>query len=183
MSFRRTMRLVAALAGVILTGMPRAWPATDQDPEDELKSVIVKNFLRYSTWPAGAGSHDPITVGVLGRPSFVQALRALLDGKSVTGRAIQIVEIKSSADSRMCQLLYLATDKAGEIRQVLESVRSPHTLTMGEADHFLEYGGIVNLQVVDGHMSFEVNLDALEHSGVAIEAKLLRLGLIKRRRG
>ena len=165
-----------------LPGMPYSPPGVDAEAEDELKSVIVKNFLRYSTWPDPASSSGPITVGVLGRSSLAQTLHGLLDGKPVNGRMVQVVEIKSMPDPRRYHLIYVATDRSKEIKQALESVRSTHTLTIGEEDKFLEYGGAVNLLLVDGHMGFEVSLEALGRAGVEISSKLLRLGQVKRTR-
>jgi hypothetical protein len=162
--------------------MPTSSAGVDAEAEEELKSVVVKNFLRYSTWPETAPANGPLTVGVLGRTSFAQVLHALLDGKPVNGRLVQVIELKSSSDSRRCHLVYLATDKNAEIKQTLQSVRSTHTLTIGEDDKFLDYGGAVNLLLIDGHMGFEVSLEALDHAGVEISSKLLRLGQIKRRR-
>src|ERR1017187_1185386 len=171
--------LAVALA---LPGMPYSSPGVGAEAEDELKSVIVKNFLRYSTWPETASPNGPITVGVLGRSSFSQVLHGLLDGKSVNGRLVEIVELKSSSDTHHCHLIYVATDKNPEIKQILQTVRSTHTLTIGEDGKFLDYGGAVNLLLIDGHMGFEVDLESLNRSGVEISSKLLRLGEIRRRR-
>jgi prepilin-type processing-associated H-X9-DG protein len=54
---------------------------------------------------------------------------------------------------------------------------------VGETDRFLDYGGAVNLLLVDGHMGFEVNLEAVKRCGVEISSTLLRFGQIRRKRG
>jgi hypothetical protein len=154
-------------------------PATT--PEDELKSAVILTFLRYSEWPGHAAPDQPITVGVLGRPGLAPVLRRALEGKPVNNRTIRVIELKSLSDPQCCQVLYLATDKAAEIQQALTSARASRILTIGEADRFLEYGGAVNLMVVDGHMAFEINLSALEKSGVSISSKLLRYGQVRGR--
>jgi YfiR/HmsC-like len=177
----RTIRMLLAMV-LVLPAMPSSSSGVDAEAEDELKSIIVKNFLRYSTWPETVPPSGPITVGVLGRTSFAQVLHGLLDGKPVNGRMVQTIELKSSSDSRRCHLIYVATDKNAEIKQALQSVSSSHALTIGETDKFLDYGGAVNLLLSDGHMGFEVSLEALDHAGIEISSKLLRLGQIKRRR-
>jgi hypothetical protein len=156
-------------------------PFSSVTPEDELKSAIILTFLRYSEWPGRAGPDLPLTVGVLGRPGLVPVLRRTLEGKPVNNRTVRVIELKSLSDPQCCQVVYLATDKAAEIQQALNSARSSRILTIGEADRFLEYGGAVNLMVVDGHMAFEVNLNALEQSGVSISSKLLRYGQVRGR--
>ena len=150
------------------------------EPEDELKSATVLTFVRHSEWLQDSQS-GPITVGVTGRPAMVSMLRRTLDGKTANNRAIRIVDVKRSGDLRACQVLYVASDNNNEIRETLASLGPSHALTIGEADHFLEYGGAVKLLIVDGHMSFEVNPAALDRAGVSISSKLLRYGQVKLR--
>ncbi|SPE40360.1 conserved exported hypothetical protein [Candidatus Sulfopaludibacter sp. SbA3] len=170
------------LTGLALFGLLAGSRAATSEPEDELKSAIVLSFLRYSEWPHRASAGTPLTVGVLGRTSFAQVLHRALDGKVVNDRAIRLLEIKSAGELQGCQVLYVASEKAVEIKPALAEAHSMHALTIGESDHFLEYGGAVNLLLVDGHMSFEVNLQALAGTGVEISSKLLRYGQIKGRR-
>jgi hypothetical protein len=171
---RTRIRLTAGLLLLLLTG--RLAYASDTEPEDALKAVVVLNFLRYSTWPDATG---PITVGMVGRSSALAPFRQVLEGKSVNGRIIHLVEIKGVPEPRCCQVLYVASDQAARIRQSLAGARSAHILTIGENDKFLECGGAVNLFLVDGHISFEVNLEVLEGSGIEISSRLLHLGQIK----
>jgi hypothetical protein len=162
-------------------GSPPVFSSPATTPEDELKSAVILTFLRYSEWPGRAAPDQPITVGVLGRPGLAPVLRRALEGKPVNNRTIRVIELKSLSDPQCCQVLYLATDKASEIQQALTGARASRILTIGEADRFLEYGGAVNLMVVDGHMAFEINMSALEKSGVSISSKLLRYGQVRGR--
>jgi hypothetical protein len=126
------------------------------EPEDELKSATVLSFLRHAEW-LQASQAGPITIGVTGRPSMIGMLRRTLEGKTANNRAIRIVDVKRSGDLRECQVLYVARDR------------------------FLDYGGAVKLLIVDGHMSFEVNPEALDRAGVSISSKLLRYGQVRMR--
>jgi hypothetical protein len=155
--------------------------ATFIEAEEELKSATVLSFLRYATWP-GLKPGQAITVGVLGRSSFVSALGGLLERKSINGRSVRLIEFKAASEVRKCELMYFATDRKADIQEALQSLPSARVLTMGETDHFLEYGGAINLLLIDGHMGFEVSMDALERSAVDISSKLLRLGQLRRRR-
>jgi len=164
----------------LLAILPSARSAAG-DGEDALKSATVLSFLRYSTWPSTSRNADLLTVGVVGRSSFAKILSGLLEGKSVNGHKVRLVELKPGSDLRSCDLIYFATDRKLDIETALQSVGTSHALTIGEADKFLDYGGAINLMLVDGHMAFEVNLQVLERSGVDISAKLLRLGQIRKR--
>ena len=162
----------------LLAGLALAVGAAE--PEDELRSATVLTFIRHSEWLQGAAD-GPITVGVMGRPSMIRTLRRTLDGKIANNHAIRVVDAKAPAELNSCQVLYVATDNNSEVRQALSGMRASHALTIGEAGRFLEYGGAVNLTIVDGHMSFEVSLDALEHAGVSVSSTLLRYGQVKAR--
>jgi hypothetical protein len=110
-------------------------------------------------------------------------LGALLEGKAINGRPLRLLELKPGADPRCCELVYFATDKKKDIEPALQAMASARALTIGEDQRFLDYGGTVSLQIVDGHMAFEVDLDALERTRVDVSSKLLRLGQMRRRRG
>ena len=146
------------------------------DPEDELKAAIVLSFLRYADWPpVPAGADTALTIGVFGRSAITQTLRRVLEGKSVASRAIKVLEIRPTEDSRACQALYVAAAKPDEIRRALAGVGA-RALTIGESERFLDLGGAVNLLIIDGHMSFEVSIETLQRSGVTISSTLLRFG-------
>ena len=148
------------------------------DPEDELKAATVLTFVRHTVWLQGA-PRGPITIGVMGRPSMIRTLQRSLDGKTANNRAIRIVDARAAAELTSCQVLYVATDDNNAVRQTLAVVRTSHPLTIGETGRFLEDGGAVNLLLVNGHMSFEVSVEALDRAGVSISSTLLRYGQVK----
>ncbi len=148
------------------------------EPEDQLKAAVVLSFLRYGEWPQPLAGNAPIRVGVWGRASFADTLHGALEGKSVNDHPIRIVELKAPADGSGCQVVYFASDKGEEIQAALAGSRLARVLAIGESKDFLQWGGAVNLLVVDGRMSFEVNLEALKRSGVIISSRLLRFGQV-----
>jgi len=172
LSIRNTTAwLIAALVFSLMPGRPTALAA---DSEDELKSATVWLFVQYSHLEPGVDG--AITVGVMGRSAFGQALRHTLEGKSTGGHPVRVVDAKS--DLRCCQIVYLATGKSEEIRRALQGTQPLRALTIGESDHFLDFGGAVNLFIADGHISFETSLDALDRCGVTISSNLLKFGQI-----
>ena len=146
------------------------------DPEDELKSATVLTFIRHAEWRLSATG--VITVGVIGRPAIVRTLHRTLEGRVANSRTIHVLDVTPVSDLRACHVLYVASDNNREVLQLLAEARAPHALTIGESHKFLDQGGAVNLLMVDGHMSFEVNRDALERAGVAISSTLLRYGQV-----
>ena len=137
------------------------------------------SFLRYSEWPVVASGDQSLTVGVLGRPALVLTFRKVLEGKMVETRPVKVLQLPAESAPNCCQIVFLATEKPGDLKPALALARSMHALTIGAADQFLELGGTIQLLIVDGRMSFEVNREALERSGITISSKLLRFGQIR----
>jgi hypothetical protein len=182
---KRLKRLACSIfcAVLLLVGVPAGISsALAADPDDELKSAIVLSFLRYSTWRQFPAEGEPLTVGVVGRPSMNQALRRLFEGKSVNSHTLRAEEIKGTVDPHCCQVIYFATAMNAEAKHSLLDLQNARALTIGESDKFLEYGGAVILLPVEGHMSFEVSLEAVQRSAVEISSKLLRFGQVRKAR-
>lgn len=174
----KNLRISRWSVGIALIGLLAGFAAQAADPEDELKAATVLTFVRHTVWLQGDPA-GPITIGVTGRPSMIRTLRRTLDGKTANSRAIRIVDAAAPAELNSCQVLYVATDDNRQVRQTLAGARAAHALTMGESGRFLEEGGAVNLAFVDGHMSFEVSVEALDRAGVSISSTLLRYGQVK----
>lgn len=174
----KNLRISRWWTGAALIGLLAGFAAGAADPEDELKAATVLTFVRHTVWLQGDPA-GPITIGVTGRPSMIRTLQRTLDGKTANNRALRIVDARSSAELSSCQVLYMATDDNNAVRQTLAGTRAAHALTIGETGRFLEDGGAVNLLFVDGHMSFEVSVEALDRAGVSISSTLLRYGQIK----
>jgi hypothetical protein len=115
-------------------------------------------------------------VCVAGRPEFLETLRRTIEGKQVDAHPVVVSEFRPSGSRQNCRLVYVATNHRQEIAATLAAMGGTGALTIGESAHFLELGGSVKLAMVDGRVTFQANLDALEHAGISISSKLLRFG-------
>ena len=167
-------------AWVALAAALAACRATASEPEDELRAATVLSFLRYSEWPGAPAGDHTLTVGVFGRPSLVATFRKALEDKTVENRLVRVLEFPAEPSNGCCQIVFFAGDKPGELKPALAAARSLHALTIGVSDQFLDLGGAIQLVLVDGHMSFEVDRDVLDRSGCTISSKLLRYGQVRK---
>jgi len=176
MHFSVLRRLLLVATALVLASF-----ATDT-PEDELKSAVVLSFLRYGEWRPAPQANAPLLVGVVGRDSFAETLRRNLEGKQVGDHSIHIVALKNPNEPHVCHILYFAEDRSVDTKAVLQGAALAHALTIGESKDFLAQGGAVNLFLLDGHIAFEVNLEALDRAGISISSRLLRFGQIRNAR-
>jgi YfiR/HmsC-like len=171
------------LASLIVTGLALiqgqlAAAPVSPDPEDAVKAAVVFSLMNFTEWPEGA-RQGPLILGVYGRPSFASLMTQTVKGKTVNGRPLQVVEIESTDAIPPCHAVVFAGGNRKEMEHVLAAMRKAQILTIGETDQFLDLGGAVNLFLADDRISFEVSLNALEQSGLAISSKLLRFGQVR----
>jgi len=167
------MSLHRALWVLLITVLPSAATVQPQ-PEDLMKSAVVVSFLRYTRWPGGESA--PIRVGVIGRREFAVALRRLLEGKSDGKRPYRLHELHSREEGRSCHLVYVAAGKDAEMRSALAALVHTGPLIMGEDHRFLDFGGDVNLLLVDGRVGFEFRRSIATAARFTISSRLLRFG-------
>ena len=123
-----------------------------------------------------ASADTPITIGVWNQASLQSALEKLVANKTVNGRLIQICDVKSAGDLKLCQMAYFGSLSGKKLQEVLLATTNSALLTIGEDERFLQLGGTIHLFEDDGRMRFEVQMATLSQIKLSISSKLLRLG-------
>jgi len=193
---RRTEHPLAALAGwlkssrqvavglglTLLLLLPaQLWsqPAPP-DVQYAVKAVFLFNFAQFVKWPAQSftTSTTPITIGILGTDPFGKILDDAVNGEVVGNRKLVVKRISSLAEAKACQILFVSRSESERLAAVLIGLRALPVLTVGEADHFCQRGGIINFFVADNKVKFEANPEAAELGGLVISSKLLKVAKV-----
>jgi hypothetical protein len=164
--------LIAAVVCGGLLAMLAAVPVGAQS-EETLKSQFILNFARFTTWPSAAFSSpsSPIVVGFVSAPELAEAFDRIATGKNINGRELKVKTFDSAAavdDS--CQVVVTAPGPQG--RAVAAKIKGKHVLLVGQDNGFLDAGGIINLIVDGGKISFEVNLATAKAAALELDQKL-----------
>jgi hypothetical protein len=160
-------------------------PVRSQGPapgEYEVKAAFLYNFLRYTEWPADAnpGPGVPLLIGVLGDESLDRTLGAVLRGKTVQGRLLEVRRVRLGPEARVSHLLFVSASERVRVGQVLDAVRGAPVLTVGETDGFAQAGGVINFVLEEGRVRFEVNQEAAQRARLRLSSRLLALARIVR---
>jgi len=158
-----------------------AGSAQQPRPEDQIRAALVLSFARFSEWPAAEG-RKPFTICVIGNPGLVDHLERITEGKQIQGRPAQVRAIQAPLPAGVCHLVYVAETQKKAVRDLLASLQESPSLTIGEPEGFLDWGGIVWLYRSDDRLRFEVSQAALDLSRIQISSQLLKLGLVHRSR-
>jgi hypothetical protein len=144
--------------------------------EYHIKAGYLYNFTKFVEWPAETMlRHSTFTLAVLGRNPFGNAIKAL-EGKPVQNRKLLIIYINSAREAKDCDMLFISAFEQGNMNDIITSLGSSHgILTISDADHFLQAGGIIGFVNVHGKVRFEVNYRAARQAKLQISSHLLRL--------
>ena len=172
---RGCRRLIAAVVCGGLLSMLAAVPVRAQS-EETLKSQFILNFARFTTWPSAAfsGPSSPIVVGFVSTPELADAFDRIATGKNINGRELKVKKFDSAASvDESCQVIVAAP--GAQSRAVAAKIKGKHILLVGQDNGFLDAGGIINLIVDGGKISFEVNLATAKAASLELDQKLRAL--------
>jgi YfiR/HmsC-like len=168
----------------------RAWPIlfaalwvllptpmrAQQVGEYDLKAAFLFNFLQFAEWPADsfAAADSPMVLGVLGEDPFGRLLDQLVQDAAVNGRQITVRRYARTEDIDVCHLLFVNLRNAGRLKAVLAGLNGRATLTVGDADGFLEQGGMIQFVTQDSRIRLRINPDVASAARLTLSSKLLR---------
>jgi hypothetical protein len=151
--------------------------------EYRVKAAFLYNFAKFVEWPHDAWSSpaDPVTLCVVGKSPFGDALTQVVEGKSVQGRPMCLRQIQDAGAAGNCRILFISDSERKRILTILGAVRGRGVLTVGESPGFAASGGVINFKIDGGHVRFEINLAAADEQKLTISSKLLSLAEVLRK--
>jgi len=150
-----------------------------QSFDHDIKVAFLHNMVKFVEWPQPLRADVPLRLCVLGAGPFGEAA-AVLRGKAAGATVWEVVPVNLRSSLRECAVLLISASEAGNLRQVLESIKGGAVLTAGDSGNFAEQGVIVNFYLEENKVRFEINLDAARRAGVKISSQLLKLARIVR---
>ena len=150
--------------------------------EYRVKAAYIYNFAGFATWPEEAfeTEESPIVVGLVGRDPFGGALDASLKGRKIGKRALRVERFEKPSQLRFCHLLFIARGDEEVLLEALKFTRGKSVLSVSEVPGALDRGALVNFFIEDKSVRFEVQVDEVKRSKLALSSKLLRLAKIVR---
>ena len=180
---RALTRLTAAVASAALLARPPAPLAAPAPPpgEYEVKAAFLYHFAHLVDWPAPPAAGEPFVIAVVGDDPFGEILDDALAAKSVRGHPVRVLRFAgpSQLDGARVHILFIGRADDEQMRRALPVLAGQPVLTVGESPRFAERGGIIGFRVTgDGRVSFDINLQRAEQSGLRMSAQLLKLARI-----
>jgi len=165
---RRLFAAALMLLGTALAQEPRV-VAT----EASVKAAFLYKFTGYVDWPpqAFARPGTPVVIGVANGQAVGDAHEALVAGRSIPGRPVDVRHQGKGDSPRGVHLLFVGGGEPD--RALIASAEKDGALVVTESAQGLDAGSAINFVVSNGHVGFEVSLEAAGRSGLRISARML----------
>lgn len=174
------------LAALCLLALARGAAADVRAPvadEWQIKSAFIYNFTKFVEWPEAAlgGPSQPIVIGVLGEKPLAQQLAAVVAGRNVNGRPIEVRPVRTAAEARATQLLFVSAAEESRYAAMRDELAASPVLTVGETPSF-SVTGVIGFVQEGEKLRFEINVEIAERSHLKISSQLQKLAATVRRR-
>lgn len=143
--------------------------------EHAVKAGFVFNFIKFTQWPAGGDAANAPLRLCSTESQPLQGQLALLQGRAVGSRALEIVPGALAAKVRQCDVLFLGEGDADRLDALLRGLGNAPVLTVGDLPGFVQAGGMIGLRIEASRVRFDVNLAAAQRSGLALNSQMLKL--------
>lgn len=164
---------VVALA-LLTLAFPLPASGSEATPE-EMKARFLVQLLKYVSWPDMEESGDAYVIGIERDAAMSEALSALVAGRRVNDRAIQVRLLPELDDVAGLHVLLLADGGRASLRRIAREHHGSAMLTVAERFDFPELGGDIGIELVRGRVSFSINRRKSVRGPLKISAKLLRV--------
>ncbi|WP_292913279.1 YfiR family protein [Nitrosomonas sp.] len=169
-------RIPHVMLWLILYAMSIGFPAdvqADETGEYTLKAAFLYNFAIFTSWPIAPA--DNFNLCIYGKDPFNQDLDSLMRKKSINERKIIIHRINSPDQLNQCQLVFISRAEIGNLASIIVLLKDKPVLTIADSPGVSEQGVVLNMNVKDEKVTFEVNLIMARKAGLNLSSQLLRL--------
>lgn len=173
---RRFGLVLLLLSSLVLPSRAEA----EQDRIALLQAAFLYRFVSFVDWPVREPEEpsQDFGVGVLGRDPFGATLDEVFAEPDGDGHAFALVR-SSDPDSLLhCRIVFVAIEEPKLLDAALTALRARPILLVGHQPDFALRGGHLNFVVDAERLRFEVNLDAVQASGLRMSSRLLALARI-----
>ena len=72
-------------------------------------------------------------------------------------------------------MIFIAASERRRLREIFQSMKGLPILTVGEADGFLDQGGVINFLLKGKDLGFEISVKSAQAAGLRLDAKFLEI--------
>jgi hypothetical protein len=178
--FRPSQRIPAcrSLAATLLLACaaissPAAPPA--QPTDNDVKAGNLLNFGRFMRHSNARQPRPSFDICILGQDPLGRGIDDIAARESINSLPIHIRRLPDVTDAKACEIVFIAADEGDRIREDLALLTGSDALTVSDAADFLDRGGMIQFLLIENHVRFSVNLNAVNRAHIILSSDLLRV--------
>ncbi|MFW5443712.1 MAG: YfiR family protein [Methylococcaceae bacterium] len=142
-------------------------------------AALTLNIARFTSWPESDLNNieSALNLCVIG-DNIVQRSFNNIDNKVVNRKTIHIINLSRLRNLQQCHLLYISELERNKLAPLLAELEGQSILTIGDNKGFLQAGGMVGLEMINGKIQLHISLSNIKQSGLVISSRLLKLANI-----
>lgn len=140
--------------------------------EYQMKASFIYNFISYTQWPKRV--NNQLNLCIYGPNLFEGALNELHE-MPVNGNVINVIQNPNSSSLNHCQIIYIEKNKLNNLSQLLTNITSYPILTISDVPNSVDKGIIININIKNNKVRFDINKKQAEEQQLIISSRLLRL--------
>jgi hypothetical protein len=151
--------------------------AAQTTSEYEVKAAFLYKFVGYIEWPVDAFDDDtsPLIIGVVGADQLAQALEQIAAGRTILSRNIQVLRLETGAPLTELHVLFVGQSSTSAAELLLLEAVNRSVLTVTETAATRSSASMINFEVVNQKIRFDVSLKPAEQGGLKISSRLLQV--------
>jgi hypothetical protein len=154
---------------------PACIQAQAKAEEYHIKAGFIFHFAQLVDWPASAAGGSEYVLSTLGDDPFQGQLDSTLAGKTIGTRPIRVQQLKQPDEAKSCQVLFISNSEDQRLPKIFGDLGNSAVMTVGEANDFIERGGMIRFVLDQEKVRFEINLKAADPAGLKFSSRLLLL--------
>ena len=162
-------RFMILLIGLVLSTQLLA---ANHINEYQVKAAFLYNFIAFTQWPGDID--QTINLCIYGEDYFGQEIDKL-QARVVNDNNIKVIRLTSLEKSNACHVLFISKSAIDDLPNILASTQGEPVLTIADSPEAASKGVIINMNLTQNKINFEVNLESARSVRLDISSRLLQL--------
>ncbi|WP_167631730.1 YfiR family protein [Mariprofundus ferrooxydans] len=147
---------------------------------NDLKAVYIFNIIRFTDWPVRTGQKHASGIKLLipGDDDIFSIMRSIAEKKVAREIGLSVESCATDSCISAASALFIGSGERDDYPRLLDLVAGRPVLTISDIPGFATHGGMIEIRYHNKKLTFVVNLQAVNRSGLYISAQLLQLGEI-----
>ncbi len=168
------VRLILGLCLGLTVPISQSMAGASDSMVNQVKTAFIYNFIAFAQWPDR--TEEYLDLCIYGEDYFHREIDKLKD-KPVNNRYIRVNHIDNLEELKECQVIFFSESVNDNLSSILKDLQNEPILTLADSSNAVSQGIMINMDLVNEKIVFEVNLSVARRSGINFSSKLLQLAV------